>query len=137
MDRDYTPAVYGSLLVTTLLTIELRAVGSIETIALALLISVSVFWLTHAWSRIVDRRVRGPLRPSDIVTLATSEAPMLAPAILPALLLGLVRFDVYSPETALVVALAASLAQLFLWGLAVGHAAHSGWLVTSAWRSST
>jgi hypothetical protein len=128
-DRDYTPAVYGSLLVTTLLTVELRATGSADAIALALLVAVSVFWLTHAWSRIVDRRVRGPVGPPAILALAAAEAPMLIPAVLPAAVLGLTRLGLYSADTALAVALVASLVQLFLWGLAAGRAAHNGWLV--------
>jgi hypothetical protein len=45
--RDYTPAIYGSLLVTTLTIIQWQADPVAETIALSLVISVGVFWLTH------------------------------------------------------------------------------------------
>jgi hypothetical protein len=127
VERDYSAAVYGSLLVTTLIAVQWRSDVSPTFVAASLVISVVVFWLTHTWSRIVDRRVHGPISREGVVVLARDEAPMLAPAILPAVLLTLVRLDVYSIEVGEGLALAVSLGQLFLWGLAVGRAGHSPW----------
>ena len=50
---------------------------------------------------------------------------MLASAIVPAVILGLSRFFGVDVDVAIGAALLASLVQLFLWGLAVGRAAHA------------
>ena len=131
-ERDYKAAVYGSLLVTTLLSVELRAIGDARMIAFTLLLSVAVFWLTHTWSALVDVRIRGPVGRAEVVRVAGDEAPMLAPAIVPTLLLALVRLAGGDIDTAITVGLVASLVQLFLWGLAVGRAAHGSWLASIA-----
>jgi hypothetical protein len=125
--RDYSAAVYGSLLVTTLIAVQWQTDLTPTFVAASLVISVVVFWLTHTWSRIVDRRVHGPIDRSTVLVLARDEAPMLVPALIPAVLLTLVRLDVYSVEVGETLALAVSLAQLFVWGLAVGRAAHGTW----------
>lgn len=130
--RDYKAAVYGSLLVTTLLSVELRAVGDARLIAFTLLLSVVVFWLTHTWASLVDLRIRGPVHRAEVVRVAADEAPMLAPAIVPTVLLALVRLAGGDIDTAIAVGLVASLVQLFLWGLAVGRAAHGSWSVSIA-----
>lgn len=130
--RDYKAAVYGSLLVTTLLSVELRAVGDARLIAFTLLLSVLVFWLTHTWSALVDVRIRGPVGRAQVMRIAADEAPMLAPAIVPTVLLALVRLAGGDIDTAITVGLVASLIQLFLWGLAVGRAAHGSWLASTA-----
>lgn len=64
--------------------------------------------------------------------MAVDEGPMLAPAIVPTILLALVRLAGGDIDTAIVVGLVASLAQLSVWGLAVGRAAHGTWLVSIA-----
>ena len=62
---DYTPAIYGSLLVTTLTVVQWHGNNGPEFIALSLLISVVVFWLTHVWSAIVNRRVHRGTGPTN------------------------------------------------------------------------
>ena len=125
----YTPAVYGSLLVTTLVAVQWNADAVPELIALSLVISVGVFWLAHAWAEVVNRRIRGPITLSQAWSIALGEATMLLAVVVPGLLLGLHRFAGVSTDLAIGLALAASLAQLFLWGLAVGRAAHGSWPV--------
>jgi hypothetical protein len=126
-EHDFAPAVYGSLLVTTLVAVQWRHDASTDLIALSLLTSVAVFWLAHAWSEIVDRRVRGPIGIRDAATVAGGEASILTAAIVPALLLGLPRVSGVSVDQAIGLALIASIVQLFLWGLVVGRAAHGSW----------
>ena len=123
---DYTPAIYGSLLVTTLTVVQWHGNNGPEFIALSLLISVVVFWLTHVWSAIVNRRVHRGTGPTS-GEIARTEATMLTAAILPALILTLPRLTGMDADTAIGAALLLSLAQLFLWGLAVGRVAHEGW----------
>jgi hypothetical protein len=123
------PAIYGSLLVTTLVAVQWRANAVPEFIAASLVISVGVFWLAHAWAEIANRRVAGPITLAEVREIAFDEATMLLALVIPGLLLGLHRFAGVSTDLAIGLALAASLAQLFLWGLAVGRAAHDSWPV--------
>jgi hypothetical protein len=126
-ERDYAPAVYGSLLVTTLVAVQWQGDPEPGRIALSLVISVAVFWLAHAWAEVVDRRVHGPIGGQAMAAIAIGESSMLSSALVPALILGLPVVTQMDPDTAIGIALAASLIQLFLWGLAVGRAAHASW----------
>jgi hypothetical protein len=126
---DYASAVYGSLLVTTLVTIQWQGHANPELIGISLLISVVAFWLTEAWSDIVAQRVYGPTTLATAVALALSDATMLIAVIVPGVILALPRFFGVAEDLAIGTALLASLVQLFLWGLVVGRAAHgSAWL---------
>ena len=126
-ERDYTAAVYGSLLVTTLIAVQWYHDLSVTFLGLSLIISVVVFWLTHVWAGIVNRRIHGSIDRSEAMTIAGDEAPMLTAAIIPTLLLGLAYLGIVPVDTAVALALLASLAQLFVWGLAVGRSAHASW----------
>ena len=125
---DYTSAIYGSLLVTTLVAVQWRSEAVPELIGLTLITSVVVFWLTHAWAGIVNRRVRGPLAKGEGFSIARDEAPMLTAAVIPVLALGLPRLAGVEVNIAIGIALIASIVQLFVWGLVVGRAAHERWL---------
>ena len=125
--RHLAPAVYGSLLVTTLVAVQWQADALPGRIALSLLTSVAVFWLAHAWSQIVDRRVQGPISVRAAAGIASDEASMLSAAVVPGLILALHPLVGLDVDTAIGIALLASLIQLFLWGLAVGRAAHATW----------
>ena len=126
---DYAPAVYGSLLVTTLLAVQWQGDPNIELIGLSLLISVVAFWLTDAWSEIVAHRVHGPIDVPTAAGIARSQATMLTSVIVPGIILGLPRFFGVPVDLAIGAALLVSLVQLFLWGLAVGLAAHGSRLL--------
>jgi hypothetical protein len=122
---DFAPAVYGSLLVTTLVTVQWQGDANPERIGLSLLIAVVAFWLTDVWSEIVAHRVVGPITVPTALAIARAQAPMLSSVIVPGLILGLSRFLGVPIDVAIGAALLASLVQLFLWGLAVGRVAHA------------
>ena len=122
---DYAPAVYGALLVTTLVTVQWQGDRSPELIGLSLVIAVIAFWLTDVWSEIVAHRVHGPVDAPTAFSLARAQAPMLSSAIVPGAILGLSRSFGIDVDVAIGAAVVASLVQLFLWGLAVGRAAHA------------
>jgi hypothetical protein len=126
-ERDYTPAVYGALLVTTLVAVQWRADAVPQLIGLTLVTGVGVFWLAHVWAGVVNHRLHGTMVRNDLVTIARDEAPMLAAVVLPGLVLGFGPLLGLSVDVAIGLALFVSLAQLFVWGLAVGRAAHSSW----------
>lgn len=124
---DYTPAIYGSLLTTTLVAVQWRHDAASDLIALSVVISVVVFWLTHVWAEIVNHRVHHELTRTQVAALAGDEAPMLLAVLLPAGILTLGDLAGASVDTAVALALIASIGQLFVWGLIVGHAARRGW----------
>ena len=127
---DYAPAVYGSLLVTTLLAVQWQGDPNIELIGLSLLISVVAFWLTDVWSEIVAHRVHGPIDVPTAVGIARASGD---DAHLSDRAGGHPRLCRGSSASrwiaAIGAALLASLVQLFLWGLAVGLAAHGSRLL--------
>jgi hypothetical protein len=131
-EPDYTPAIYGSLLVTTLVAILWQVELEPELIALSVVISVAVFWLTHVWSEIVNRRLHGPLQRAWAFEIGRRESTMLTAVIVPAAVLALPRLTGMDVDTAVAIALFVSIAQLFIWGLAVGRAARSSWLIAVA-----
>jgi hemolysin III len=124
---DYTPSIYGALLVTTLVAVQWQADAVTGLIALTLVTSVGVFWLAHVWAAVVNRRLHGSIARGELVTIARDEAPMLASVVVPGLILAFGPVLGLSADLAIAVALAVSIAQLFVWGLAVGRAAHSSW----------
>jgi hypothetical protein len=124
--RD-APAIYGGLLVTTLLAVQWRFDASVEFVGFSIIVSVAVFWLTHVWVELVDRRMSGPISRADAMQIAREQAPMLAAAVPPVLVLGLAVLGLATAEQAIAIALVVAIAQLFLWGLRVGHALGRGW----------
>jgi hypothetical protein len=123
------PAIYGGLLVTALITVQWQAAATPELIALSAIVCVLVFWLTHVWAEVVERRLNGPIARSDVLTIASREASMFAAAVPPVLVLALGRLGVLTIDQAIAAALVVCVAQLFLWGLAIGKALGRGWPV--------
>ena len=124
---DYTSSIYGALLVTTLVAVQWKADAVPVLIGLTLVTGVGVFWLAHVWAAVVNRRVHGSIARRELLTIARDEAPMLAAVVVPGLILGLGPALGLTVDMAIGIALAVSIAQLFVWGLAVGRAAHSSW----------
>lgn len=131
-DHDYAPAIYGSLLVTGIVAVQWRHDPDTDAIALTVVVSVLVFWLAHVWSEIVNRRVHGRIETEEIREIAFDEASMLSSLVVPAIVLAVAPRVGVPTETAIAAALALCIAQLFLWGLVVGRAAHRGWLLPLA-----
>ncbi len=120
-------AVYGSLLVTTLVAAQARHDASAEFIVFTLIVSVGVFWLMEVWSKVVTLRVARPISLAETGTVAREATPMLAAAVLPAIVLASHNLVAVDVERAIDLALVACIVQLFLWGLAVGRALGRGW----------
>ena len=127
---DASAAIYGSLLVTSLLAAQARADASPRFIGLTLVIGVAVFWLADVWTGLVALRVRGPITIAEAVEVARSQSPMLSAAVVPTIALVPAALGLTSGEQAVYAALALAIVQLFLWGLAVGRALGKGWPIT-------
>ena len=126
---DLSSAIYGSLLITTLVAAQSRHDANPEFIGFSVLVSVLVFWLMEVWSGLVSLRVQRPITMAETRQVALHDSPMLAAAILPILALATWRFHLADVDQAIALALIVSVAQLFLWGLVVGRALDKGWPV--------
>ena len=128
-EHDYSPAIYGSLLVTGIVAVQWRTDRTSDAIAFTVVVTVVVFWLSHVWAAIVNHRVHGSISAADAREIAIDEGSMLTSLVLPAAVLAIGPRVGMSLDNAVVLALAVSIAQLFLWGLVVGRVAHRGWLL--------
>ena len=124
---DLSSAIYGSLLVTTLMAAQARHDADAPFIVFSLVLSVVVFWLMEVWSKLVSLRVAGPIDLDRAAHVGREASPMVAAAVLPCLALASHIFGGVDVEQAINLALILCVAQLFLWGLAVGHAIGKGW----------
>ena len=124
---DRASAVYGSLLVVTLVAAQARSDAVTAFIAGTVIVGVGVFWLTEVWTEVITLRTLGPITRQQVRLLARAELPMLWAAVLPTILLASATLEITSPELATTLALAAGVGQLFVWGLIVGHAMDRGW----------
>jgi hypothetical protein len=125
--RRDAPAIYGGLLVTALIAVQWRSDAVAERVSLSILVTVFVFWLTHVWAELVDHRVSGPVSRNEVAQVVWAEAPMLMAAVPPAATLAIARIAGVPVEQAISIALVVSIAQLALWGLAIGRALNRGW----------
>jgi len=86
-----------------------------------------VFWLAHVFARFMGDRAgdRDPGEWHSVPQLLFQEIPMVAAALLPAVILGLAQLDVLSRDNAVTVALASGVLELSVWGAIAGH--HERW----------
>jgi hypothetical protein len=127
--RGLSAAVYGSLLVTALIALQARSDLTEPFVAMSLFVTVTVFWTMEVWAELVAVRLDGHLTLREGARMAVAELPMIAAAVAPALALWTHRLGLTTNEQAVDLALAVGVAQLFVWGLAVGRALGRGWIV--------
>ena len=125
--RDRASAIYGSLLVVSLVAAQARSDAEPAFIAATVVVGVGVFWLTEVWTELITLRTLGPITRRQTLLVARAELPMLSAAVLPAILLATSSVGLTTPEQATNLALAAGIGQLFVWGLVVGMALRRGW----------
>jgi hypothetical protein len=126
---QYGPAVYGSVLATSLLGSMFEEQASARVMTLTLVSSILIFWIAHAWSEIVGARLADDpeLGWSSIIEIALSEWPLVESGLLPSALLALAWAGLYSRQTGAVLALAASVLQLVGWGVLAGFRTRRRW----------
>jgi hypothetical protein len=129
-DRGLSAAVYGSLLVLTLIVAQARSSMGEPFVTFTLFVAVGVFWIAEAWSELIAVRLAGPVTMRQGARVMAGELPMIGAAILPALALMTRSLGLTTASQAIDLALAVGVAQLFVWGLAVGRALGRGWTVT-------
>jgi hypothetical protein len=133
IERDpavfYAAAIYGSILAASLIAVFRAEHDSAKTTAFALLGTMAVFWLAHAWSQVLGERIhRGHgLGRHGVFLIARAEWPIVEAAFAPAFVLLLGWAGILSTNAAETLALAACIVQLFAWGFAVGRKAYTVW----------
>jgi hypothetical protein len=82
-------------------------------------------WLAHLFAELLGNHVRHqePLRADEIVQDMIDGSPILASTVLPALMLGLGRFDLITDDTARILAILVTVLQLLAIGAFVGRLA--------------
>jgi hypothetical protein len=127
--RSYAAAIYGSILVTTLVSALSEEHAHAGDMAMAVLASVIVFWLAHAWSEVIGERVvePRPITVGGLVRNAAEDWPMVESAVVPLLALLLAQLGVWSLTVGVDVALAAGVLQLVGWGMLVGLRTFARW----------
>jgi hypothetical protein len=122
-------AVYGSILAASLIAVFRGEHDSPETTAVALVGTMVVFWLAHAWSVILGERIEHGhgLGWAHARAIARSEWPLVESAVAPTVVLVLGWIGILGTNTAENVALAACIVQLCAWGFVVGRKAYHRW----------
>src|SRR5215471_553885 len=139
IERDpavfYAAAIYGSLLAASLIAVFRVEHDSSKTTALALLGTMAVFWLAHAWSQVLGERIHHgrALGRHGVFLIARAEWPIVEAAFAPAVVLVMGWIGILGTKTAETLALAVCIFQLFAWGFAVGRKAYAAlWAAIAA-----
>ena len=125
----YGPAVYGSILVASLVGAMFEQDASAQVMTLSLVSSIVIFWIAHAWSEVIGERLAHGHRfdRARIWSIAVEEWPLVESGVLPALVIGLAWLGVFSRDTATILALAVAILQLLGWGMLAGHRTQATW----------
>jgi low affinity Fe/Cu permease len=124
----YAAAVYGSILVAALVgALSDKSASAIELVGAVG--AMLVFFLAHVWAEIERDRALpgGRLSLRHSLEVAGGEWPMIQAAAAPLAVLTLAWVGAWSTSTAVSVALAVCLVQLFGWGVVVARRAREPW----------
>jgi hypothetical protein len=118
-------AVYGTILALSVIAgVSEDADAGAASVLGAVLVTSFAFWIAHVYAESLTARIAHPhARWRELVRRAvTREWPLLQAALAPAIPLLLGAVGVLSRDTAINLAIALALADLFGWGVAVGRA---------------
>jgi hypothetical protein len=130
-------AVYGVILVSTLIAIGWEAATDLEVL-LFTLGAVVVFWLAHIYAGTIAREEVGETRWRSILTAVRASMRhswgMLLPMVLPAVFLGLAALDVIDEYVGYYLALWVGVVVLAVigWLASARRGSHWGWRLVSA-----
>ncbi len=125
----YAAAIYGSIIAAAVIGAFRQEQAKPEDVALALLGTMTVFWLVHVWCEILGERIheRSPYSLHRVASIARSEWPLVEAGFVPTLFLMLGWAGVLKESIAEDLALVACILQLFAWGLFLGFRASERW----------
>jgi hypothetical protein len=125
----FTAAVYGSILVTTVIASFAIADQSADRAGLVVAVAMLTYWLAHVWAGFVGARVhhQGRVGLDTVRRLGRKEWPIAEAAAVPLAVLFAYHLGLYSGDAALDLAVAACVVQLFGWGVAAARATAASW----------
>ena len=128
-EYNFGAAVYGSILVSSLIGALLEQSTTARAMTLSVSASIVILWVAHVWSDIVGERIdEGKLfRGQRVRAIAIDEWPVVEAGAGPAVLLALAWAGLYARHTGAVLALALAVVQLVAWGMLAGHRTESRW----------
>jgi hypothetical protein len=118
-------AIYGTILVMAVITALSHddTVTAGELVA-GVLATTFVFWIAHVYAEVLGRRVEGGAgRPTlgNVAVAARGEWPLVEASLLPVLALLLAVVGVVKTDTAVTIAIAIGVAELFGYGILAGR----------------
>ena len=93
-------------------------------IAIAVVVTLLVFWIAHVYAQLIEQGLRNPRRRINLGAVMVDELAMVEASALSIVLLVLGAIGLLSHGLAVNLALANGVAQLLFWGIAVAH--HAG-----------
>jgi hypothetical protein len=126
---SYAAGVYGSIVVTALVTALREQHASPGAGALSIGGTVAVFWLVHVWAQITGERIYegATFSRTHTVEIARAEWPLVEAGVGPTAVLLVGWAGALSHRSALTAALAVCGVQLATWGFLVGRRAYHRW----------
>jgi hypothetical protein len=127
----FTAAVYGSILVTTVIASFAIAEQSPDRAALVIAVAMLTYWMAHVWAGFVGARVhhQGRVGLDTVRRIGRKEWPIAEAAAVPLVVLLGHHLGLYGGDAALDLATAACVVQLFGWGIAAARATAASWPV--------
>ena len=128
--RSSAGGIYGTLLTASVIAAEGAAGAAKSTIVGAVIVSLVVFWFAHVYARLMSRHVEThrSITGSDWTYALRSELPILESGLVPVLVLFVGRAFGASVQTAVITALACSVAELLVLGFVTArHSGFRGW----------
>jgi hypothetical protein len=117
-------AIYGTILVMAVISALSHddGIGAAELIA-GVAATTLVFWVAHVYAEILGRRLEGEAQFSwpHVREVMRDEWPIVESALLPVLGLLLGVVGLVDTDTAVNIAIAAGVVELFAWGIAAGR----------------
>ncbi len=125
----YGAAVYGSFLVAATVGLAFEAGESARAMTASTFASMLIFWLAHAWAEVLGESITvgDRFRPRDALGIAQREWPLVEAGVVPTLLLALAWAGVWSRHTGALLALAAAILQITVWGVISGRRTGGSW----------
>jgi hypothetical protein len=128
-ERKFSPAIYGSILATSLVAALDVTEATAQEMTLTLLSTTIVFAVAHAWSEAVSERIalgHGFLL-ARLIELTLREWPLVEAGFVPGAALALAWAGVWSAGVGAGIALTLAVLQLFGWGIVVGRRSYERW----------
>ena len=116
---DYTAAVYGAILASTVI-VSTGDLHSPAELALLLFVSGVVFWLAHIYAATVAHR-HGGWNLTAIRTTLRHEWPVALASLPPAVAAGIVALVGFSPANGVWIALIVAILEQQVWGYAAAR----------------